>query len=232
MPDGGVTTRLPANLDIEHARLPANYEAAKVALAECSRVDECQDWADKMAALASYARQLNDEILLAYCRRIQARAIDRVGQVLEEIPAGQGARDGERDKGDLTPLTRTEAAAEAGLTLHQQRTAMRVHAVPRDQFETLVESANPPTVTALANIGRRERAPIIDHLAGRDPGDFQQATKLWGGLRGFVREVMPVDLAAAARGLAQQEAQDVRQNLAAVRQWLVLAEEAVGSADA
>lgn len=31
------------------------YESAKHALEECDRVDECQSWANKAAALASYA---------------------------------------------------------------------------------------------------------------------------------------------------------------------------------
>ncbi len=46
------------------ARLPSSYEAAKRALAQCDAIDECKDWADKMAALASYARQAKDEDLL------------------------------------------------------------------------------------------------------------------------------------------------------------------------
>ena len=49
---------VPANLpDVSTARLPAAYEAASRAIAECERIDECKDWSDKAAALASYARQ-------------------------------------------------------------------------------------------------------------------------------------------------------------------------------
>lgn len=32
---------------IRDAQLPARYESAKAAIAECDRVDECKDWADK-----------------------------------------------------------------------------------------------------------------------------------------------------------------------------------------
>jgi hypothetical protein len=46
------------------------------------------------------------------------------------------------------------AAEAAGLSRHQMRQALAVAAVPRDVFEALVESDNPPTVTALAELGR------------------------------------------------------------------------------
>jgi hypothetical protein len=45
------------------APLPAIYANAKLALAECERIDECQDWANRAEALASYARQANDDDL-------------------------------------------------------------------------------------------------------------------------------------------------------------------------
>ena len=66
------------------ARLPANYEAAKRALSQADRVDECKTWADKAQALASYAKQAGDKTLFDYAKRIQARAIRRAGQLLNE----------------------------------------------------------------------------------------------------------------------------------------------------
>ena len=82
-----VTSRIPPA--IADAQLPANYQAAKLALLECSRVDECQDWADKMAAMASYARQSEDEELGKMCRRIQARALE-LRRVAEANPSFAG----------------------------------------------------------------------------------------------------------------------------------------------
>jgi hypothetical protein len=41
----------------------------------------------------------------------------------------------------------------------QQVTAVRVANVPPDEFETAVESEDPPTVTALADMGKRSREP-------------------------------------------------------------------------
>jgi hypothetical protein len=230
--DGG-RVQLPANLDIDHARLPANYATAKAALAQCSRVDECQDWADKMAALASYARQLNDEELLKFCRRIQARAIYRAGEVLQEIEPDKGGRPSKTQEGDLPSLTRTNAATEAGLSEHQRKTALRVSSVPAEQFESLVESDKPPTITVLAELGTKAKPPVIDnHLQGRDPADFQIATGLWGGVRDFAERMAKIDLEAARRGLSEREAAEVLQAVAAIHGWLDRVEIVIGGSHA
>src|SRR5262245_29355236 len=68
------------------AMLPEKYVAATKALSECTVIDECKDWADKAAALASYAKQAEDDTLLKMAKRIQARAVRRAGELLKEIP--------------------------------------------------------------------------------------------------------------------------------------------------
>jgi hypothetical protein len=45
------------------------------ALAHCNRIDECADWANRAAALASYARQADDDALERLATRVRARAI-------------------------------------------------------------------------------------------------------------------------------------------------------------
>jgi hypothetical protein len=54
---------------VANAKLPAVYEQASAALKECERIDECQDWADRAEALASYARQAENHKL----RRTEGR---------------------------------------------------------------------------------------------------------------------------------------------------------------
>ena len=78
--------------ELPEARLPVSYEAARTALANCAQVDECKDWADKALALASYAKQANDETLFKMATRIRARAIQREGELLKEIEAQSGRR--------------------------------------------------------------------------------------------------------------------------------------------
>lgn len=136
------------------AKLPASYKAAQKALAECSRIDECKDWSDKAAALASYARQAKDDKLRNMAQRIQDRAVRRCGELLKQVPAAHGANQNITE-GDHRIVTRSDAASEAGLTPYQAVTAMRVASVPAESFERQVESDNPPTVTVLAEQGTR-----------------------------------------------------------------------------
>jgi hypothetical protein len=100
---------------VKTARLPGSYEAAKRALAECERLDECKDWADKAAALSSYARQADDTALQDYAQRIGLRAVRRLGELLKEYDARGGDRHGK----NVTRLTfdrpsRAAVAQEAG----------------------------------------------------------------------------------------------------------------------
>lgn len=158
----GAAMTIPENFKIAQAQLPETYEAAKFALAECHRIDECKNWADKAAALAAYARIADDDSLKKFADRIQARAVCRAGELLREYDA----RGGDRSKsvGDGT-FGQRQAAAEAGMSKRQQVTAVRVANVPKEEFEAVVEGDNPPTVTKLAEMGTKHR-----HLEVRDGG--------------------------------------------------------------
>ena len=80
---------LPANLpSVGNARLPEVYANAKAALEACDKLDECQSWADRAEAMASYARQSEDDEMRKMADRIQARAVKRCG-ALNPHPAGR-----------------------------------------------------------------------------------------------------------------------------------------------
>jgi hypothetical protein len=194
----------PAPLpDTSSAPLPQVHEAAQAALATLDSVDECKTWADKASALASYAKQAKDDSLRVIAVRIQARAERRAGELLKQIDPAPGARtdlgpmgsrgsemtsDGQA--GALPPVTRTQAATDAGLSDRQRKTALRTATVPAAAFDAQVESPRPPSITHLASQGTVPRTwqPPMQPLA-QAPGpaqecnhDLQLATKTLKGI--------------------------------------------------
>lgn len=159
------------------ARLPQTYESAKNALTQCVALDECKDWSDKAAALASYAKQADDDELMKMATRIKARAIRRAGELLQQIEPSKGGRPSETGMGAHTSYpTRRDAAEDAGMSKHQQIQSVRVANIPREDFEQQVESDKPPTLSQLAvqGIQRPQPRPVVD-LKGRDPDEFNLA---------------------------------------------------------
>jgi hypothetical protein len=198
------------------ARLPQTYANAKTALYNCVTVDECQSWADKAAALASYAKQSQDEELMRMATRIRDRAIRRAGELLKQIAPGQGARDGKRGADAHTPLTRTEVATEAGMSKHQQVQAVRVANVPEIEFERLVESEAPPTATKLAALGTNPtQKPFVD-LQGRSGTDFNKAMHFMAEFEEYARTVEAMNLEEMLPILAPKEAARVKRSIARI----------------
>jgi len=112
---------------IREAKLPGAYIHAKGALEKCEKIDECQEWADRAAALASYAKQADDDSLRTLATRIQARAIRRCGELLKAIEKAANQHEAEaRARSGAGPSSRTSAARDAGLSKRQKDTALRV----------------------------------------------------------------------------------------------------------
>jgi hypothetical protein len=195
-----IIDKYPAN--IESGRLPRVYETPRTAIAQCSRVDESQQWANKAEASASYPKQSGDQMLRKCADRIQARAICRCGELLRELESCTGAHTDLKPRvGALPRLSPTAAVQEAGLSEHQSRTALRVASIDGDTFESQIQSDSPPTVTQFANQGKKEspKQYLID-LAGIDPKDFSRATQALGSLRELAQFVTENDPLAIARG--------------------------------
>jgi len=93
------------------------------------------------------------------------RAIQRAGEILKEIEVSKGGRPAKETRDGAGPSSRTQAATDAGLSERQKDTALRVASVPREEFERVVESDNPPTVTELAERGTNKSRLVIQ-LAG------------------------------------------------------------------
>ena len=212
--------QLPPNLpDIAKAKLPATYESARMALKECSRIDECATWAKKAEALASYAKQAEDDSLRKMADRIQARAIQRCGELLQAIPPARGGDRGNAATGGRSPIgTRARAARDAGMSADQRKTALRVASIPREAFEQAVESDDPPTVTELAERGTVKR-PLVD-LKGRDPEEFARSTEGQGMLQRAEEFMTRVKPAVVVRGASTKERHRMQTRLTTITPWL------------
>lgn len=198
------------------ARLPWSYENARTALANCESIDECKDWSDKAAALASYAKQANDDELMKRATRIRDRAIRRAGELLKQIEPAKTGPKPELSMGDRTQLGRQAAGEMAGMSKHQQVQAVRVANIPAEEFERQVESDNPPTVTALAEQGKRPApTPVID-LKGRDPAEFNRSLHFVAELEDYAKAAAAFDLDVVLPGLNPAEAGRVRAAIAAI----------------
>jgi hypothetical protein len=206
---------LPANLpNVAQAALPTMYREARVALANCARIDECADWGNKAQALASYAKMSEDDSLRKMADRIQARAVRRCGELLKEYD-GRGAH---RKTDGADSSSQRSAAREAGMSERQQVTAVRVANVAEADFERQIESDDPPTVTKLADQGKTAR-PLVD-LEGRDPDEFATSTQTQAALARFVAMARDTDPAAVARGAFPDEIAVMRENIIAARAWI------------
>lgn len=74
----------------------------------------------------------------------------------EENPSGRpdkfhGKRGPERSE-------RRKICEEAGMSRHQMYQMVQIGNIPDDEFERLIESADPPSITELARIGRGEQS--------------------------------------------------------------------------
>jgi len=199
---------LPSIVD---ATLPASYEQAKTALATCNRVDECKSWADKAKALASYAKQADDDTLHKLATRISARAIRRCGELLKEFQS-PGGRPLKTSVGADTSFSQRDAARDAGISKRQEVTAVRVANVPADAFELAIESDQPATITQLADIGKQTQTA---------PPGFKAATHAISTVKDFATFCKANAPEFVADGVYAYETANVRANVDTIHTWLI-----------
>lgn len=188
------------DINVQNATLPQAYERAKVALSQCSEVDECKDWADKAHALASYARQANDETLMKYARRIQLRAYRRAGELLKQFD-GRGAH----MKTDSSDPSQRDIANQAGMSERQQKNSVRVANVDEEKFNKQVDSDDVPTLTEMAEQGKK-------FLETEKPEGFKKATHFMGALDRMLNSVKGNEHLIVS-GLSEKESNNVRRKI-------------------
>tara|TARA_R100000734_G_C3318224_1_gene112169 strand:- start:3220 stop:3879 length:660 start_codon:yes stop_codon:yes gene_type:complete len=201
------------------ASLPAKYEAAKIALKECNKIDECKDWGDKAQALASYAKQADDKEMEKTAQRIRARAVRRCGELLKGIEKAKG-KHWKSKRGDAPPsISRKQAASDAGLSPDQARQSIRVANVPKESFEDQIEGNLPPTITNLAEQGTKKAIPRYEQL-GMTKKAWQAGMHFRGHLSDMARHADNFDPQEVVDGSTPKEREQMRQNIKIIDHYL------------
>lgn len=194
---------------VENAKLPASYQAAKLALAECTEIDECKDWADKADALASYAKQAKDDELQRYAQRIRARAARREGELWRQLDARGGDRSKKEDSRLFAGPSQKEMRDQIGVSEWHVKQSVRVSNIPEQDFDEQVEGPKPPTLSQLASQGTKPRQNIVD-LQGRDPDEFNLAMHYVGGFERMAKDLEKEPHEKAIPILNEKERQRLR----------------------
>ena len=151
-------SQLLSKIEINSAKLPEVYNNAVTALKNCVDIDEVKDWTDKMAAIASYWRQTNDETMFNMAQKIRAQSYRRMGELLSEFDARGGDVKSKNIKTDASvsfDISQKQVAEDAGISERQKVTSVRLARIPEPKFKGLLESEKVPTITELAKHGTK-----------------------------------------------------------------------------
>ncbi len=207
-------------ITVTNAKLPISYVKAQEALEKCYKIDECKEWADKAAALASYAKQAEDESLYKTAMNIKGQAVRRMGELLKEIEPKHGANQNiDTGKGNNVE-TRKSVAEAAGLSPRQQAQALRIASIPKKQFEKALDAEKPPTLTELAKMGTKPRQVSTSHLEGRDPKEFNQALHARAELKRMAEKCQEVTPVLVVRGTLDSDYPSLRDQAKLVGAWV------------
>jgi N6-adenosine-specific RNA methylase IME4 len=142
-------------------QLPANYVAARSALALAVRVDEAKDIRDQAVALKVYAYQAKNPELAAYAAEITLRATRRVGELLKELKAagklakGAAGNPGGRGAKIVRVAERpAQTLGDQGVDKHLADKARKLAAMPEEKFEAATDRAG--MMASAAALGDRE----------------------------------------------------------------------------
>lgn len=162
--------------------LPLKYDAARAALAECRRIDEVKDFADKAEALRAYARQAGDVQMEQDFTEIRLRAIRRFGEIEIELRAAGRFHKGGRPaktSDDSEPVTdRPIKLADLGVTKRFSANAQAVAGIAERAFEAMVARKR----DEIANRGGRVGLDIAREQA-RERRRTEHAERVYEGMK-------------------------------------------------
>jgi len=182
------------------------YEQARIALAECKRVDEVKDIRDKAEAMAAYARQAKDTQLIEWATEIKVRAERRAGEMLAAMPKATGSRFNGRAPDGSVRRSHDDSAerlSDIGVSAVQSSRWQSLASMTEDHFETAV-------ATAKDTAGQVTTAFMLREAAKAKP----QGKRKTGPKAEALREELK---AAEARGVSMLETY-LRLTIKAVRE--------------
>ena len=147
--------------------LPAAFEDAKTALAECRNIDDAKLLRNKAMALVVFAQQAKDRSLIEDATEIRLRAERRAGEILREMEKNKGGVPGKTGRKGRPVLDATPKLADLGVTKSQSSNWQRLAAIEADALEARVDRAKRKAVNVLDGIGRRTRQELHDEDAAR-----------------------------------------------------------------
>lgn len=141
--------------------VPVEYENALRSLQTCLTIDDTKYWANKADALSAWAKMYRDDNVGRKAKQLKLHAYKRMGQLAAELRPQRAAPSEFTPKGlhKFKGGTRgpTSLLREHGLTRQQAASARSLADLDEGKFQDLLESRNPPSLTALA-LDRRNRS--------------------------------------------------------------------------
>jgi hypothetical protein len=137
--------------------LPAAFDDAKRALAECRNIDDARLLRNRALALVVFAQQAKDRSLIEDATEIKLRAERRAGELLRESEKNKGAIPGRTGRKGRPVLDPTPTLANLGITKTQSSHWQRLATMPAVHFEATIARVTRKAVNALDRAGRRTR---------------------------------------------------------------------------
>lgn len=145
------------------------YEAARLALAEASRIDEVKNIRNQAEALEHYARQRKDVEMETWLTEIKLRASRRIGELSTELEKAPGPGRGKRCPTGGTSFKR-DALKAAGLSKSEAHRCEQIARVPEEVFERHIAAKNAK--------GQPVSAKEVIQVAGRKVRRAQKAEEI------------------------------------------------------
>lgn len=135
------------------------YERARAALAEATRVDQVLSLRDEVGHIRLYARQIRDRALMADAAEFQLRVERRLGTLLTAAKEAGQIQDGRPKKRAPEPENGSEqepfprvTLAEAGVDKKLSSTAQKHASISEQAFEAMVQATRERVIAGRAKI--------------------------------------------------------------------------------